>query len=266
MVNPTYSNSPATAPSAVGNRQSASANTLAAYANDSIEFSKQWKLVAGLRYDRYLASITNSVNSTNTKGNTALSNAEQTVNFTSVRVGGLWQPTEAQSYYSCRTALRSIRRWNNWSAPWARRTWTRKRTSYEAGGKWDLMGGDLSLTSALFQITKDNARSQIDATTYALTGKIRVRGFRAGATGRITSKWQVFAGYTYLDGEIVNGIAAGTRGHGPDQYAQAHRDGVDQLPRVAGLGSGRRRLSICRSVMPTTPTPCRWAASCAGTA
>lgn len=77
------------------------------------------------------------------------------------------------------------------------------------------MGGDLSLNSALFQITKDNARTQIDSTTYALTGTIRVRGFRAGATGRITSKWQVFAGYTYLDAQITNGIGAGTQGMVP---------------------------------------------------
>ncbi|MGO4808406.1 TonB-dependent receptor [Cupriavidus sp. 2MCAB6] len=215
VVNPTYINSPATAPSAVGNRQGASANTLAVYANDSIEFSKQWKLVGGLRYDRYLASITNSVNSNNTKGNTALANAEQTVNFTSVRVGGLWQPTEAQSYYlsygtsfnpSLEQLVGTVGQTN---------LDPEKNKSYEVGGKWDLMGGDLSLTSALFQITKDNARSQIDTTTYALTGKIRVRGFRAGATGRITNKWQVFAGYTYLDGEIVNGIAAGTQGMVP---------------------------------------------------
>lgn len=36
-------------------------------------------------------------------------------------------------------------------------------------------------------------------------------GFRAGVTGRITPKWQVFPGYTYLDAEIKSGIAAGPR-------------------------------------------------------
>jgi catecholate siderophore receptor len=72
----------------------------------------------------------------------------------------------------------------------------------------------LAVNSAIFRITKDNARSQIDATTYALTGKIQVDGFRLGMTGRIT-KWQVFAGYTYLDGVIENGVAAGTEGKVP---------------------------------------------------
>ncbi|MDF3836940.1 TonB-dependent siderophore receptor [Cupriavidus basilensis] len=215
LVAPTYSNSPTNAPSVAGNRQGASANTLAAYINDSVELSKQWKLVGGVRYDRYIASITNSVNSTNTLGNTSLASADQTVNFTSVRLGGIWQPTEAQSYYvsygtsfnpSLEQLVATVGQQN--LAP-------EKNKSYEVGGKWDLMGGDLSLTSAAFQITKDNARSQIDATTYALTGQIRVRGFRAGATGHITNKWQVFAGYTFLDAEIVNGIAAGTQGMTP---------------------------------------------------
>ncbi|MCY0856618.1 TonB-dependent receptor [Cupriavidus sp. D39] len=215
LVNPTYGNSPANAPSTVGNRQGASANTLAAYINDSVEFSKQWKMVAGLRYDRYLASITNSVNSTNTRGSTVLSSADQTVNFTSVRLGGIWQPTEAQSYYvsygtSFNPSLEQLV-----GTVGQQNLDPEKNKSYEVGGKWDLMGGDLSLTSAAFQITKDNARSQIDATTYSLAGKIRVRGFRAGATGRITSKWQVFAGYTFLDADIVNGIAAGTQGMTP---------------------------------------------------
>ncbi|KWR75708.1 TonB-dependent receptor [Cupriavidus sp. IDO] len=219
LVNPAYTASPASVPTSTGNLQGGSANTIAAYMNDSIEFSKQWKAVAGVRYDRYIASISNSINSTNSAGapyfSTALANADQTVNFTSVRLGGIWQPTEAQSYYvsygtSFNPSLEQLT-----GTVGQQSLDPEKNKSYEVGGKWDLMGGDLSLSSALFQITKDNARSQIDATTYALSGKIRVRGFRAGATGRITSKWQVFAGYTYLDGEIVNGIGAGTTGKVP---------------------------------------------------
>jgi len=215
VIDPVYQDSPSSAITTPGNLQGASANTIAVYANDSIEFTKQWKLVAGLRYDRYIASISNSINSQNTAGNTALANAQQTVNFTSVRLGGIWQPTEAQSYY--------VSYGTSFNPSLEQLTGTvgqtnldpEKNKSYEAGGKWDLAGGDLSLTSAIFRITKDNARSQIDATTYALTGKIQVDGVRFGATGRITPKWQVFAGYTYLNAVIENGIASGTQGKIP---------------------------------------------------
>ncbi|QET01726.1 MULTISPECIES: TonB-dependent receptor [Cupriavidus] len=215
VVDPTYQDSPGSVPTRTGNLQGGSANTVAVYANDSIEFTKQWKAVAGVRYDKYIASISNSVNSLNTAASTALANANQDVHFTSVRLGGIWQPTEQQSYYvsygtSFNPSLEQLV-----GTVGQQSLDPEKNKAYEAGGKWDLMGGDLSLTSAIFRITKDNARSQIDATTYALTGKIQVDGFRAGVTGRITPKWQVFAGYTYLDAEIKDGIAANTQGKVP---------------------------------------------------
>ncbi|RLK45281.1 TonB-dependent receptor [Cupriavidus plantarum] len=215
VINPTYSDSPGSVPTSTGNLQGGSANTVAVYANDSIEFSKQWKAVAGVRYDKYIASISNSINSGNTAGNTALPNANQDIHFTSVRLGGIWQPTEQQSYYvsygtSFNPSLEQLV-----GTVGQQSLDPEKNKAYEAGGKWDLMNGNLSLTSAFFRITKDNARRQIDTTTYALTGKIQVDGFRAGVTGRITPKWQVFAGYTYLDAEIKDGIAANTQGKVP---------------------------------------------------
>lgn len=211
VVDPVYRDSPGSVATSTGNLQGGSANTVAVYANDSIEFTKQWKAVAGLRYDKYIASISNSINAGNTAGNTALAYANQSVNFTSVRLGGIWQPTEQQSYYisygtSFNPSLEQLV-----GTVGQQSLDPEKNKSYEAGGKWDVMDGNLSLTSAVFRITKDNARSQIDATTYALTGKIQVDGFRAGVTGRITPKWQVFAGYTYLDAVIKNGIAANTQ-------------------------------------------------------
>ena len=45
------------------------------------------------------AALSFSGNSLNTKGNTALAYAQQDVNFTSVRLGGIWQPDTMQSYY-----------------------------------------------------------------------------------------------------------------------------------------------------------------------
>lgn len=215
VIDPPYQDSPGSVATRTGNLQGGSANTVAVYANDSIEFSKQWKAVAGLRYDKYIASISNSVNSGNTAGNTALANANQDVHFTSVRLGGIWQPTQAQSYYvsygtSFNPSLEQLV-----GTVGQQSLDPEKNKAYEAGGKWDLLGGNLAVTSAIFRITKDNARSQIDATTYALTGKIQVDGFRAGVTGRITPKWQVFAGYTYLDAEIQSAIAAGTQGKVP---------------------------------------------------
>ena len=90
-----------------------------------------------------------------------------------------------------------------------------KNKSYELGGKWDLNDGNTSLSAALFQIEQTNARSQNSDGTYVATGTIRVNGARAGATGKLTDKLQVFAAYTHLDATITNGIAPGTQGKTP---------------------------------------------------
>src|SRR5262249_27448405 len=49
-----------------------------------------------------------------------------------------------------------------------------------------------------------NARSQVAPGEYQLSGDVRVRGFELAAAGRITSRRQVLAGYTFLDAKIIN--------------------------------------------------------------
>jgi catecholate siderophore receptor len=206
LVNPVYSAAGSNAVSQAGNRSGGSANTLASYVNDTMELTPQFKLAAGLRYDKYIASISNSVNSGNTPGNKALASADQTVNFTSVRLGGIWQPSTAQSYYlSYGTSFNpSLEQLTGTAGQQGLAPETNR--SYELGGKWDV-ADNLALNSALFQIQKQNARSQVSTGVYELDGSVRVNGVRAGATGRITKKWQIASSYTYLDAQITSASA-----------------------------------------------------------
>jgi catecholate siderophore receptor len=67
------------------------------------------------------------------------------------------------------------------------------------------MNGALSLQTALFRIEKTNART-IDLTdpdVQVLDGKQRSQGFELGIAGRVLPGWNVFAGYTFIDAEIV---------------------------------------------------------------
>lgn len=199
LINPVYQ---AITPSAVtkdGNLAQSSATTVAAYFNDTVELNSQWKVVGGLRWDRYQADISNSVNRANTSGNTTIPSAAQTINFVSSRAGIIYQPTETQSYYvsygtSFNPSLEQLTLTTGQEnlAP-------EKNRSYEVGAKWNFLNGNLSLTSALFQIQKTNARSQTPTGEYELTGDVRVNGFEVGVVGHITNQWQVLAGYTYLD-------------------------------------------------------------------
>lgn len=215
LLNPGYAASPA-APEVAGNLAGGKADTEAAYLNDTIALTPQLKLVAGVRYDNYAATITNSINRSNTVGSTAFARLSQTVDFTSVRTGVIWQPTREQTYYvsystSFDPSLEQLTSTTGLSQPLPPET----NAAYEAGGKWDVLADQLDLTAAAFQITQDNSRSQNSDNTYTANGTIRVRGVRLGIAGRLTSRWQVFGGYSHLDARIVDAIAAGTQGKVP---------------------------------------------------
>lgn len=79
-----------------------------------------------------------------------------------------------------------------------------KTETFEIGTKWDVLNERLSLTGAIFRITKTDARN-LDPTTgfVVVNGKQRVDGFELGAAGDLTDKWKVFTNYTYLDSEIL---------------------------------------------------------------
>ncbi len=204
-------NTPTTAPSIAGNLATGKSSTVAAFANDTVDLGPDFKLVAGLRVDQFVASISNSLPTATTPAA-----ASQTVNFTSVRAGGIWQPTPAQSYYlsystSFNPSLEQLVNTTGGSDPLP----PQQNLAYEAGAKWEQNGGKLSLTAAVFQITQTNARSQDAVGVYTATGTVRVNGMRAGVAGRVSDKLQVFGGYTHLDATIIDGIAPGTQGQTP---------------------------------------------------
>jgi catecholate siderophore receptor len=206
MLDPPIMGTPSNVTTTVGNYADSGSNELAAYANDTISLNKQWKIIGGLRWDRFQAQIHNT---------TSLPlYATQTNYFTSVRAGVIYQPTDWQSYYvsygtSFDPSLEALTLTNLTQnlAP-------ESTKSYEVGGKWDLLGGNLSVTSAFFREEMDNARTQVSTTEYELDGDVRVQGFQAGVTGHLTDKWQVFGGYTYMDAIILK-AADGTQGHVP---------------------------------------------------
>jgi catecholate siderophore receptor len=206
LLDPIYTSTPGNSATTVGNYANAGANSLAAYANDTISIGEHWKIIAGLRWDHYQAHIGNSIS--------LPAYTSQTNNFTSVRTGVIWQPTEEQSYYasygtSFNPSLETLTVTNG-----QQNLPPESNRSYEVGGKWDLLGGNLSINSSLFQITKTNARTAVSTGVYELDGNVRVNGFQTGASGRLTKNWLVFAGYTYLDAEIIK-AADGTQGNTP---------------------------------------------------
>lgn len=215
LTAPIWSPSPANAPDRRGDLALGRADSQAVYVNDTMQIGPHLDLVAGLRLDDYAAQISNSINVSNTPGNTTLAAASQRSHYASVRTGAIFKPTQAQSYYvsystSFDPSLEQLTSTTGVSAPLPPET----NKAYEAGAKWDLPKS-VSLDAAVFQITQDNSRSQNSDNTYTADGTVRVKGARLGFTGKITPQWQVFGGWTYLDGRIIKAIAPGTLGMVP---------------------------------------------------
>jgi catecholate siderophore receptor len=170
--------------------------------------NKEWKLVGGVRWDRFKADLTNTIST----ATPPLLRADQTVSFTSVRGGVIYPPDNVQSYYasygsSFNPSLETLT-----ATACTQSLAPEKSRSYEIGTKWDVLGGNLSLTSALFDIEKTNSRSQVSPrdmatlwTTYKVTPQWETCGGATYMSSRFASNTNVVsaAGYTRWDGTVA---------------------------------------------------------------
>lgn len=201
LNNPSYGPMPSTAARATdATRTENEAMTYALYVNDTIELNKQWKIIAGLRWDDYSIEANTITNATG-----ANARIGRTDEMTSTRAGVIFQPDDRQSYYfSYGTSFNPSAEASTLSAT-NEGLEPEENRSFEVGAKWDLFGGKLALTTAIFRVEKTNARTLDPLTGLTiLNGDTRVDGFEVGASGQIAPNWQIFAGYTYLDGKIVS--------------------------------------------------------------
>ena len=76
--------------------------------------------------------------------------------------------------------------------------------TFEIGTKWNILNDRLNLTAAIFRTEKQNTRIQLDTSTYTNGGESKVDGVELSATGKITDKWDITAGYSYLDSELTD--------------------------------------------------------------
>src|SRR5699024_598368 len=75
--------------------------------------------------------------------------------------------------------------------------------SIELGTKWQLFNQHLLVTAAVFEETRKHANVEVEPGIFAQIGETRVRGIELSASGYVTRKWQLFGGYSHLDGEVL---------------------------------------------------------------
>jgi len=184
---------------------SVKADIAAVYVQDQIAFSKEWKLIAGLRYDHFKVDFDDH------RTTTPAVDLSRTDDDFSPRVGLIWTPNAASAYYisysyaflpsgeqlSLATATADL-------APETAR-------NYEIGARWDLLPR-LTLSTAIFRNDRDDVRVADPANPgfFVKSGQQRVEGVEFGLQGEVTRDWQVFGGYAFLDGRITKPISSGT--------------------------------------------------------
>jgi catecholate siderophore receptor len=183
---------------------STKSTNFAAYAFDQVKVNEFFELLGSIRFDRFSSDFTDY-------GVSPLNTLSRTDNMVSWRVGGVFHPTTNTSIYAAHgVSFNPAAEFQTLSSADSNAASVNlapeKNTTTEVGAKADVLGGRLSLTGAVFRIEKTNMRIPIDNTTGAaivLDGLARVQGVELGAAGKLTDQWSVFAGYSYLDSEIL---------------------------------------------------------------
>lgn len=192
---------------------SLNAKSLAGYAFDTVRFNKFFQLVGGLRWDRFDVSGRN-VNTGVTPN--VFVPIERVDNIVSGRSALIFKPIEIGTIYASYGTSANPSFEGLLYSPADVRTPPEKTRTMEAGTKWELFDSRLLLNGALFQVDKTDARtpSLVPGEPPTLDGDQRVKGIELSATGNFTRNWQIFAGYTFLDSEIVRSNIAPTNVNG----------------------------------------------------
>ena len=195
-------------PANTGNPSEAEIQTVAAYVFDTISFTDQWHLSAGLRWDD--ADIDVETRNLTTGVLTQLSKSESELTWHSAL---LFKPAEIGSIYlSYGTGFDPTvdagavgPSLTENPANVANINFDPEESSnLELGTKWDILEERLSLTAAIFRTEKKNVRTRSgtdNTETFVLSGEQRVQGLEFSAAGSITDAWSVFGGIVYLDSE-----------------------------------------------------------------
>ena len=183
------------------------ADIASAYLQDQIALSKQWKVLAGVRYDHFKVDFDDQ------RTLTAPTDLSRTDNAVSPRLGLIWMPTGWSTYYASYSyaVLPSGEQLS--LAPNTADLAPEKAKNLEIGARWDVLP-TLTLSAAVFRLDRDDVRVADPANPgfFVKTGQQRTDGIEIGLQGDVMPNWQVFAGYAHLDGRITKATSSGAAG------------------------------------------------------
>ncbi len=171
-----------------------------AYIQDEIEVNDYLDVIIGGRFDRFEIDVLNVVTG---------EQRSRTDEEFSPRLGLILKPQENISLYGSYSQsflprsgeqFANINGANDVLEP-------DTFTNLEAGVKWDV-SNRFSVTGAIFEIEERSPQvDDNDAGSFVIV-ESEIRGFEAQLSGQITDRWDIRAGYSYLEGDQVSNSGA----------------------------------------------------------
>lgn len=170
--------------------------TRALYLQDRAVLNDAWSVVGGVRRDRFEAGLRHVLTG---------QRLARVDGFTSYRLGAVFQPSQAQSWYAS---------WSTSFNPSAETFGLNASTvglgpeenrNFELGVKLTPWGERFGLNLAVFDLAKTNART-VDANNSSVTvleGEQRTRGVQADLQGNLGERWLVSGGIALMDPEVT---------------------------------------------------------------
>ncbi len=174
---------------------------LGAYVQDLVQIAPTWKLLGGLRWDRFEGRYRTYSTATADLGALTADRARDDALW-SKRLGVLWQPDELLSFHlSYGTSFNTSGDAYQYDALGSN-TPPEASRNLELGARIDSQSGNATLRLALFHATKLNERNRdeesVSPTNYVLSGQRHAAGLEIDLAGRITPKWEVYLSYAWI--------------------------------------------------------------------
>lgn len=181
------------------------------YAQDQLELSPHWQLIAGVRFDSFKVDYTNNRPAGVLALPASAAHLSSKDNLVSPRVGVIYKPVDAATIYANYSVATFPRAGDQLSSLTAVNQGLdpEKFINYEVGGKWEF-NPDLLATVAVYRLKRNNVAVVNPATGIAdqLADGQRTNGVEVGVSGKVTRNWSIQGGYAHQDAKLLASASA----------------------------------------------------------
>lgn len=177
------------------------------YLQDQIDLTDQFKLIAGLRFDKF------DIDVNDIRNNGQFNRVDEEV---TPRLGFIYKPADNISIYASYSETFLPRSGDQFLTLNLDSESTRPQffENREVGLKWDL-NDSLSLTTAVFELERESYTSvdPEDPSQVIVIEGSETKGFEIQLSGALSENWAITTGYAYLDGEVKRADGSGNSGN-----------------------------------------------------